>query len=46
MAAVANTGERAIDIDGHLTLTEGPSPMSTGPFQVARGTTLAPDQRG
>ncbi|MEV4106688.1 hypothetical protein [Nonomuraea sp. NPDC049695] len=46
VAAVANTGERAIDIDGHLTLTEGPSSMSAGPFQVARGTTLAPGQRG
>ncbi|MFI7635067.1 hypothetical protein [Nonomuraea sp. NPDC049400] len=46
VAAVANTGERAVDLDGQLTLTEGPSSMSAGPFQVARGTTLAPGQRG
>ncbi|MEV0592431.1 hypothetical protein [Nonomuraea cavernae] len=46
VAEVANTGERAIDIEGQITLSDGPSELSAGPFQVDRGTTLAPGDRG
>lgn len=44
--AVANTGHRALDIEGRLSLSGGPSSMSAGPFPVSRGTTLAPGGRG
>jgi hypothetical protein len=43
---VSNTGERAIDLDGRISLSEGPSSLSAGPFQVSRGTTLAPGDSG
>ncbi|GGO74724.1 hypothetical protein [Nonomuraea cavernae] len=42
---VANTGERAIDVEGLITLSDGPSELSAGPFPVDRGTTLAPGDR-
>ncbi|GAA3428115.1 hypothetical protein GCM10018953_52980 [Streptosporangium nondiastaticum] len=45
-ATVRNTGERAIDLSGQLTLSDGPSGIRAGPYQVPPGTTLAPDQTG
>ncbi|MEV0151939.1 MULTISPECIES: hypothetical protein [unclassified Nonomuraea] len=45
-ATVANTGQRAIDLEGRLTMSDGPSSLSAGPFPVERGTTLAPGQQG
>jgi hypothetical protein len=39
---VRNTGARAVDISGALTLSDGPGSLSAGPFDVATGTTLAP----
>ncbi|MFF5207422.1 hypothetical protein [Streptosporangium sp. NPDC000396] len=42
VVAVTNTGHRALDLDGQLSLPEGPSSLSAGPFRVTRGTTLAP----
>ncbi|MEU0484433.1 hypothetical protein ABZ260_35290 [Streptosporangium sp. NPDC006013] len=44
-ATVANTGERAIDLEGQLSLSDGPSSLSAGPVPVDRGTTLAPGQQ-
>ncbi|MEV1168806.1 hypothetical protein [Nonomuraea sp. NPDC049784] len=46
VAAVSNTGERAVDLNGQLTLTDGPSSLSAGPYLIDRGTTLAPGERG
>ncbi|MFI6455377.1 hypothetical protein ACIBF6_27900 [Streptosporangium amethystogenes] len=46
VAAVANTGRRAIDVEGQLTLSEGPSSLSAGPFPTDRDTTLAPGEHG
>ncbi|GAB7184443.1 hypothetical protein ATKI12_4274 [Kitasatospora sp. Ki12] len=42
LAQVHNTGRRALDLGGTLSLTDGPGSMSAGPFQVTHGTTLAP----
>ncbi|MEH1098695.1 hypothetical protein [Micromonospora sp. CPCC 205561] len=33
-AQVANTGKRALDLDGTLSLTDGPDGLGTGPFKV------------
>ncbi|MEU8379248.1 hypothetical protein [Streptosporangium sp. NPDC048865] len=46
VAAVANTGRRALDLDGQLSLSEGPSSLSAGPFPTDHDTTLAPGDRG
>ncbi|GII84955.1 hypothetical protein Ssi03_29450 [Sphaerisporangium siamense] len=46
VAAVTNTGHRAIDPQGELSLLEGPSSLNAGPFPTTRGTTLAPGERG
>jgi hypothetical protein len=43
---VTNTGGRAIDMTGWSTLHEGPGNTGGGPFDVVRGTTLAPRQEG
>jgi hypothetical protein len=43
---VANTGGRALDMTGWSTLHEGPGNTGAGPFDVVRGTTLAPGQDG
>jgi hypothetical protein len=43
---VANTGGRALDMTGWSTLHEGPGNTGAGPFDVGRGTTLAPGQEG
>ncbi|MEU9889815.1 hypothetical protein [Sphaerisporangium sp. NPDC051011] len=45
-AAVRNMGERAIDLVGTLTLSDGPGGVWAGPYRVAPGTTLAPGQAG
>jgi hypothetical protein len=42
IAQVRNTGRRAVDISGSLTLSEGPGSLSAGPFDVTVGSTLAP----
>ncbi|MFP5284062.1 MAG: hypothetical protein ACLGIF_11505, partial [Actinomycetes bacterium] len=39
-ATVRNTGERALDLSGSLTLAKGPAGLSAGPFPVPLGTTL------
>ena len=40
-ATVVNTGGRALDIGGSLTLSDGPGGLSAGPFDVTLGVTLA-----
>jgi hypothetical protein len=45
-AAVTNTGGRAIDLSGTLTLANGPSGLSAGPFETATAATLAPGDSG
>lgn len=42
VAHVHNTGERALDMNGTLSLSDGPLSMSAGPFAVELGTTLNP----
>jgi hypothetical protein len=39
-AEIHNTGGRALDLLGQLTLTDGPGGLSAGPFPVTLGTTL------
>jgi hypothetical protein len=41
-ARVRNTGGRAVDLSGSLTLSNGPGSLSAGPFEVTGDTTLAP----
>ncbi len=41
-ASVHNTGGRALDMRGTLTLAHGPGGLSAGPFVVKLGSTLAP----
>ncbi|MFG1684333.1 hypothetical protein ACGFNP_29455 [Nonomuraea sp. NPDC049269] len=43
---VSNTGERALDFGGELSLSDGPSFLRAGPFPVNRDTTLAPGDQG
>jgi type II secretory pathway pseudopilin PulG len=43
---LVNTGGRAIDVSGELTLAKGPAGLSAGPFAVQRATTLAPGDSG
>lgn len=43
---VANTGGRAIDLEGSLRLTAGPSSLSGGPYPAELGSTLAPGGTG
>lgn len=43
---VANTGGRAVDLDGSTSLTDGPGITSAGPFPAGRIITLAPGQSG
>jgi hypothetical protein len=42
LAQVRNTGGRALDISGSLTLADGPAGLKAGPFAATLGTTLAP----
>ncbi len=46
IAGVHNTGARAIDLSGSLTLSDGPGGTSAGPVQFSSGLTLAPGQSG
>lgn len=39
-ASVRNTGGRALDMSGQLSLTDGPGGLSAGPFPATLGTTL------
>ena len=39
-AKVRNTGERAIDLTGSLTLADGPAGLSAGPFKIPAGNTV------
>lgn len=41
-ASMTNTGGRALDLSGELTLLDGPGGLTAGPFTVPLGTTLAP----
>lgn len=43
-ALVDDTGQRAINLSGALTLSNGPGGTSAGPFPVRLGTSLAPGQ--
>ncbi|PKW26549.1 hypothetical protein [Phycicoccus duodecadis] len=43
-ATVRNTGGRALDLSGTLTLDDGPGGLSAGPFPVTLGTTLGRGQ--
>ncbi|MFY1674788.1 hypothetical protein ACN27G_33440 [Plantactinospora sp. WMMB334] len=43
---VDNTGERALDLAGAVSLSDGPADMRAGPFDVVQGTTLAPGEAG
>ncbi|WP_173154628.1 COG1361 family protein [Phytohabitans suffuscus] len=38
---VDNTGQRALDISGDLSLSDGPAGARAGPFKVGNGTTVA-----
>lgn len=40
-ATVRNTGGRALDLSGNLTLRDGPNGLSAGPIDARLGTTLA-----
>jgi hypothetical protein len=42
---ITNTGGRALDIGGRLTLDDGPGGLRAGPFNVEVGTTLGIDER-
>ncbi len=44
--AVTNTGERALDMTGSATLSNGPAGLGAGPFTVTEGSTLAPGESG
>ncbi len=46
LAQVHNTGARALDMRGKLSLTDGPGGLSAGPFDATVGTTLAPGATG
>ena len=45
-AEVVNTGGRALDLSGELTLADGPGGTSAGPFAADGGTTVAVGGRG
>lgn len=45
-AQVRNTGGRALDMNGVMTLSGGPGSLRAGPFRATPGTTLAPGQAG
>ncbi|MFJ8440002.1 COG1361 family protein [Kitasatospora griseola] len=44
-ARIHNTGGRALDINGALSLSDGPGGLRAGPFTAKTGTTLAPGDR-
>lgn len=41
LATITNTGGRALDVNGSLTLSAGPAGLSAGPFAASSGETLA-----
>ncbi|KJE23875.1 hypothetical protein FF36_01808 [Frankia torreyi] len=41
---IHNTGGRALDMSGELTLTKGPGGLQAGPFRANLGTTIAPGE--
>jgi hypothetical protein len=43
-AQVHNTGGRALDMSGTLSLSDGPGSLTAGPFPAALGSSLAPGQ--
>lgn len=43
-ASVTNTGGRALDILGDLTLNQGPGGLSAGPFSIQKASTMAPGE--
>ena len=45
-ATVTNTGGRALDLTGSLSLAEGPGQLSAGPFPTEGVTTVAPGEAG
>ena len=45
-AQVRNTGGRALDITGSLTLSQGPGGLTAGPYKAPANVTLAPGQSG
>ncbi len=45
-AAVHNSGGRALDLSGELTMSAVGTAMSAGPYQATLGTTVAPGQSG
>lgn len=45
-AIVTNTGGRALDIAGDLTLSKGPGGIAAGPFGAQKALTLAPGRDG
>jgi hypothetical protein len=45
-AVVTNTGGRALDITGELTLSKGPGGISAGPFGAQKALTLVPGRDG
>nr|WP_144298895.1 hypothetical protein [Streptomyces sp. TLI_235] len=45
VARVHNTGKRALDLTGSLTMTDGPGSLSAGPFKANLGTTLGVGER-
>lgn len=46
LATVRNTGGRALDMAGQLSLSDGPGSLNAGPFPATMGTTLLPDHTG
>ncbi|MEV6209722.1 peptidase [Kitasatospora sp. NPDC051914] len=45
VAKVRNTGKRALDLTGSLTMTDGPGSLRAGPFTANLGTTLGVGER-
>ncbi|MET7819287.1 hypothetical protein [Micromonospora zamorensis] len=43
---VRNTGGRALDLTGTVSLTDGPAGSRAGPFPIGQGVTLAPGSAG
>ncbi|MEU4806994.1 hypothetical protein [Actinosynnema sp. NPDC023587] len=42
LATVRNTGGRAVDLAGDMSLSDGPGSLTAGPFPATLGTTMAP----
>ncbi len=43
---VNNTGQRALEMTGEVRLSDGPAGLSAGPFEIIKGTNLAPGETG